>query len=165
MIKKTKHNFGLTLVETIFYVAIFSLLSIVVIDALLHMTKSFRETSIQAELMQGADIMEKISREIKQAESINTISSTSLKINTRDEFDAAKTETFSLSGSDLQFSENDILTGNLNTAGILVSNLNFTSITTATSTAVKIYFSIGSTRDSLARTYDFYNTVILRGSY
>jgi Tfp pilus assembly protein PilE len=156
---------GLTMVETLFYISIFAVLSIVIINAMIYMTGSFRETSVQAELMRGGEIMEKISREIKQADSINTISSTSLKLNTKNESGQSKTVTFILVGSNMQFLEDDILTGNLNAATILVTNVNFTNITTAVSTAVKLSFSISSSRDVQNRTYDFYDTLILRGSY
>ncbi len=160
-----KINSGSSLLETVFYVVILAALSVAAIDAMMIMTKSFRETGIYAELVQSGNIMEKISREIKQANGINTISASSLKLNTKDDAGADKTVTFSLSSGNIQFSENDVLTGNLNSPKITVSSLIFTEITTTSGKAIKVFLTLGSSNDSLARAYDFYDTIVLRGGY
>lgn len=158
-------NSGLTLIETLFYTFVFAALAIVIINAMIHMTQSFRETSIQAELVQGADIMEKISREIKQAVSIHSISSNFLKLNTKDSLGANKTITFTASGGDLEMLENDVFIGDLNSTNIEISELSFSNITTSSGSAVKISFEISSLRDPKSRVYEFFNTLALRGSY
>lgn len=159
-----KINSGYALLETIFYVVLLAIVSIAVINAMITMTKAFKETTIQAELTQGGNIMEKISREIRQANSINSISANSLKLNTKDGA-ADKTVEFSLSGSDVRFLENDAFTGNLNTQNITIAGLTFAQIDTAQGKAVKIFLTVRSNRDSLNRNQDFYNTVVLRGGY
>ena len=164
-IYKKNKNHGSTILETLFYVTFVAVLSIVVINAMITMTKAFKETSVQRELIESSTIMEKISREIKQSYSINTISASDLKLNTKDDAGANKTVEFLLSGSNIQYLENDALTGNLNTANISVSNLSFTEITTTAGKAVKISFTLSSIHDSLSRTYDFYDTSVLRGGY
>jgi hypothetical protein len=156
---------GATLIETLFYILIFTVLSIILINAILYMTRAFKETTIITSLMHSSDVMERMSREIKQADSIATVSSTSIKINTTDSAGNPKTITFSQSGSNIALYENDILVGNLNPDTLVVSALDFTSITTAAGTAIKFSFTVSSTKDSLGRTYDFYNTVALRGAY
>ncbi|MFA4975456.1 MAG: hypothetical protein WC839_01080 [Candidatus Paceibacterota bacterium] len=162
---KFKRNSGYAILETVFYIALFAILTVAVIDALLTMTKSFKETSIHAELMQGGDIMEKISRETRQAYGINAITSTSLKLNTKDSAGTNKTVEFSLSGLDIRFLENDTFIGNLNTQNISISNITFTQINTAKGVAIKVFLTIRSLYDSLNRDRDFYNTIVLRGSY
>lgn len=160
-----KRNSGYVLIETLFYIALFSILSLAVIGAMITMTKAFKETTIKAELMKGSNIMETISREVRQADSINSISANSLKLNTKDDAGVDKTVEFLLSGSNIQLLENDILIGNLNTPNILVDALSFTEITTAKSKAVKIFLTIRSSHDSQNRAEDFYDTINLRGSY
>jgi len=160
-----KNNLGYALLETIFYVALFAILSIAVIDAMITMTKAFKETTIQAELMQGGNIMEKISREIRQAYNINSISTNSLKLDIMDEAGVNKTEEFSFSGSDIRFLENNIFTGNLNTQNIAVIGITFTRINTTKGAAVKITLTVKSNHDSLSRNENFYDTVVLRGDY
>ncbi len=166
MIKgKLKTNSGYSLLETVFYVSFFAILSILVINAMIIMTKSFRETTVQAELMQGGNMMERISREIRQAESISSISQSDLKLNTKDIDGVAKTIEFALSGSDIRFLENEVFTGNLNTQSISIMGLSFTQISTTTGVAVKIFLTIKSNHDSMSRTEHFYDTAVLRGNY
>ena len=167
MIKiNTKKKSGYAILELLFYISFFALLSLVVIDAMIIMSKSFRETAVYAELAQGGTIMEKISREIRQAYDIDvTSTSTNLKLKTKDANNVEKTVDFLFSGSNVQLIENSVSTGNLNTPNIVITGLTFTQITTAKSKAVKIVLSIRSSNDALARVQDFYNTVVLRGSY
>ncbi len=156
---------GFSLIEVIFYISIFIVLSIVVINALIIMTKAFRENIIQSDVVRSASIMERIEREIKQATSVASVSPTVLRLNTTDEAGAAKIVQFSGSGTDLVLSENDVTTGNLNLPHINVQNLSFIQITTANSRAVKVYFEVSSDRDTQSRVTKFYNTAVLRGSY
>ena len=156
---------GYVLLETIFYILLFAILSIAVINAMITMTKSFKETTIQAELMQGENIMERISRETRGAYGIASISTNDMKLNTKDALGVNKTVKFVLSGSDIRLLENDVFTGNLNTQNTSITGLTFTQITTIKGTAVKIFLTIKSNHDSQNRNENFYDTVVLRGDY
>lgn len=156
---------GYALLETIFYILLFAILSIAVINAMITMTKSFKETTIQAGLMQGGNIMERISREIRQAYGINLISTSNLKLNTKDSVGVNKTIEFSLTGSNIRLLDNDVFTANLNISNITVTGLIFTQIATTKGAAVKILLTIKSNYDSQNRNESFYNTVVLRGDY
>ena len=156
---------GYSVLELLFYIAFFATFSLLVINAMIIMARSFRETSVQGELRESAVIMERIEREVRQAYDISSISANDLNLDTTDSAGANKTEEFLLSGSDIRFLENGILTGNLNTPNIAVTSLTFTQITTVKGKAVKVAFSVRSNNDSLARVVDFYDTVVLRGSY
>ncbi|MFA6585902.1 MAG: hypothetical protein WCS86_01950 [Candidatus Paceibacterota bacterium] len=162
-IKKT--NKGYALLETLFYIALFAIISIAVIDSLITMTKAYKETVIQADLMQGGNVMERISREIRQASDINFINTNDLTLDTKDSTGDEKTVEFSLSGSDIRFLENNIFTANLNTSNIIVTDIIFTQIDTTKGKAVKVFLTVKSNRDSQSRTEDFYDTVVLRGNY
>ena len=161
MIKKNITKKGSTVLELLFYVSFFAILSLVVINAIIIMAKSFRETSIQSELVQSGAVMERMSREIRQANSISSISATDLLISTG----TNSTKEFLFSDSNIQFLEDGVLTGNLNTPNIIISGLTFTQINTIKGQAVKIFFTVKSSNDILNRTFDFYDTVVLRGSY
>ena len=163
--KLKNKNKGATLLELLFYIAFFITFSLLVISAMITMTRSFRETGIQGELAQGGVIMERMVREIRQAYDIGSLSTSDLVLNTKDSGGANKTVEFVLSGSDIQLLENGVLTGNLNTSKIVVTGLAFTQITTVKGKAVMLTFSIRSTSDALARTFDFYDTIVLRGKY
>ena len=129
------------------------------------MTRSFRETSIQGELIQSGVIMERISREVRQAYNISSISATDLNLDSTDNGGANKTVEFLLSGTDIQLLENGVLTGNLNTPNIAVTALTFTQVTTTKGKAVKVALTVKSNNDALARTQDLYDTIVLRGIY
>jgi hypothetical protein len=161
----TYYKKGYAILELLFYISFFAVLTIVVINAMIAMTASFRETSVHAGLSRSGNIMERISRELRQADSINFISANTLKLNTTDTAGAAMTVQFSLSGSDVQFFKNDVLVGNLNASDISIASLNFTEITTTEGKAVRVMLGVQSDNDKYARTVDFYDTVVLRGSY
>ena len=155
---------GYAILELLFYIAFFAVFSLVVINAMVTMTRSFRETSIYGELVQSGTTMEKMSREIRQAYNISSISVSDLSLNT-DSADANKTVEFLLSGSNIQFLENGLLTGNLNAPNITVTSHTFTQITTTKGKAIKIALSVRSSNDVSTRVQDFYDTIVLRGDY
>lgn len=164
--KTAKNNKrGYAVLELLFYIAFFVTLSLVVIEAMITMARSFKETALQAELVQSGTIIERISREIRSSYDINSISATNLVLNTTDGVGANKTVEFLFSGSNLQLLENSILTGNLNTSNIVITALTFTQITTAKGKAVKVSLTLRSINDKLARIQNFYDTVVLRGNY
>jgi len=162
-IRKTKG--GYTLIEILFYIALFSVLTLAIINSFITMTKAFKEISIQSDLVQSSLVIERMSREIRQAYGINSIATSDLKLNTKDEADNNKTVRFVLSGTNIQLYENDVLTGNLNTPNIQAVDLSFAQITTVNGNAIKVSLSVKSGRDTTNRVENFYNTVLLRGDY
>ena len=152
---------GYAILELLFYISFFAVLTLVVINAIITMTRSFRETAIYAEFVQSGTIMERISREIRQANDITSISANDLVLNTG----SNKTMEFRLVGSNIELWDNGINIGNLNSSKMVITDLAFTQIDTAKSKAVKIVLSVRSNNDSLARVQNFYDTVVLRGSY
>lgn len=159
-------NTGYALLEILFYILLFTILSITMTNSLIIMTQAFKATTTDAQLAQGANIMERISREVRQASSINSISASDLKLNTTGTSGSDTTLEFKLlDQNDLQFFENNVLTGNLNTSNVAIMALTFTQITIAKSTAVKIFLTVKSISDSANRTENFYDTVVLRGNY
>ncbi len=165
MINLNKKNKGFSLIETLFYISLFAIVSLILVRATLTMISAFRDTQVTADINQTNQVLERISREIRLANSVNTISSSSLKLNTEDSSDNPKTITFTLNGTNLELRENDVLTGNLNSTNLAISALNFTQITTTNSIAIRITMTVKSNRYGSTRTEDFNNTLVLRGSY
>lgn len=163
--KRIYTNKGHTMMELLFYISFFILFSLIVINSLINMAGSFRETTVYAEFLESGNIVERIAREIRQANSISAISSTDLVLNSTDSGGTAKTVEIVLSGSNIQFLENGSLVGNLNTANTSVTALTFTQITTTQGAAIKIAITVQSSSDKLGRAITFYNTIGLRGSY
>ena len=142
----------------------FSIMVLLVINSMVTMAKSFRETSIYGEFVQSGSIMERIVREIRASNGVVSVSATNLKLSTKDAGGIDKTIEFFI-WNRYQFLENDVLTGNLNTPNIVVTALSFTQITTPKGKAIKITLSLRSTNDKLNRVQDFYDTIVLRGDY
>lgn len=156
---------GYSLVEVLFYVSLFAILILAVINSLVTMTKAFREVSIQTDLTNSHFILERISRETRRAFGINTISANNLKLNTKDDIGNNETVHFVFTGFNLQFFKNDVFIGNLNNTNIEVTAVSFIEITTTVGKAIKISISVRSTKDVFSRVENFYDTVVLRGDY
>src|SRR3989338_7891382 len=157
MIKK--NNKGYAALELIFYISLFAVLSIAVIDSILVMTKTLQGAKAERELIRGGEIMERMSREIRQAKEIVSVQANNLKITVPDG-EGEKEIEFKLNNSNLELIENHTLTGNLNGPGTLVSSVIFSQINTAKGKAVKISLSIAS-KTNQSRSENYYNTVNL----
>lgn len=168
-IRKKQLNKGLSIVELIFYVAIFTVLLLVVINSMIVMTKSYQETSINTDLTQSSNIMERLSRQIRNGGSISSITATSLKVAPPDSAFVPPSDAntrFTLSGTNIEvYDGRDTLVGNLNSPNVAVTALSFTQINTAKGTAIKIALTVQSTRYRSVRTESFYDTIVLRGDY
>jgi Tfp pilus assembly protein PilE len=156
---------GFVLLESILYICFFAILSILVINAILTMTKSFKETRVQSDLTRSSFVLEKITREIKKANSINSIGVGDLKLNTKDENGNSITVRFFKNNNDVQFFVNNALVDKLNADSVVVNSLSFSQITTTKGSAVRISMNVQSVNDALNRTVDFYDTIVLRGDY
>jgi len=163
IIFKQKKKNGYAVLELLFYISFFVVLSLLVINAMITMARAFRETNMEAELVQSGNIMERMAREIRQASGIGSISSTDLLLNTVSGADT--TIEFKLLGTNLQLFENGTLTGNLNPPNIAVTGLSFSQIATTESKAVKIVLNVRSTDNTQNQVQNFYDTIVLRGSY
>lgn len=156
---KLKNKKAYTILEIVIYVALFALLSVAVTNSLLVMIKSFTATSVQQDFLKTVPMMERITREIKQASNVTSVSVSDILLT------STNNPEFKLSGTNLQLWENSTLTGNLNPTNISVNSLSFVVITTAQGKAVKIQFSVTDTKDKTARSETFYSTAVLRGIY
>ena len=163
--KKPQNQSGFTLIETIFYIVLLAVFSVVIINTLLVMTRSFREVAVQRDIVNASSIMERITREIKQASSVNTISTNNLVLNTTDTNNESITLEFDFADGDIEILEDSSSLGNLNSDKISIDSLTFEQITSSASVAVKVSLVVSSTRDSEDRGFGFYDTLVLRGSY
>ncbi|MEK7539062.1 MAG: hypothetical protein AAB595_00250 [Patescibacteria group bacterium] len=163
--KNNKKENGYAVLELLFYISFFVLLSMVVINSMVIMTHAFRETTLQAELLQSGSIMERMSREIRQANDISSIGVDDLTLSAKDSTGSDKTVEFKFISPNIELWDAGNNIGNLNSPNITVTALTFTQITTTKGKAVKIFLTVKSANDALDRTQDFYDTIVLRGSY
>jgi type II secretory pathway pseudopilin PulG len=159
---KTRNGF--TLIETILYSAIIAVASIYIIGSILILTKIFGDIRLRSSInISARTAMERMIREIRSAESIDTASIFGshpgyLKLNTLDNLGNPTSIEFFLGGTSLMVKEGTSQPESLTASNINVLNLVFRQISVATTTkAVKIELEI-----SLEK---FYDTAILRKSY
>lgn len=169
--KNTHSRSGFTIVELLVYVFLLALVSLVVINTLITMTRSFAESRSNRDLLDaGTTAMERMSREVRGALSVDTGNSafdSSPGVLQLNGSGTVKVIKFSVSGSpaQLQLTEDGTVTGALTNPNVAVTSLIFRNITTAQSSAIKIEMTLQDQRGTNGRTENFYDTVILRGAY
>lgn len=171
-IVKPKRSFGFTIVELLIYLAIFTAFSILAINMLLTMTRAFAEARVVRDVNHaGLVSMERLSREIRGAESIDTGMSSFganpgvLKLDGTDGLGAARSVRFYVLSGVLKIDENGVYLGDLTDPSVAVTNLIFRTFNTAQGSFVKVEMTLRATRGLIVRTENFYNGAILRGDY
>lgn len=169
--KKHKQS-GYSLIEMVVYLAIFTFMSIAVINSFIVVMASFSTTSTNRDLLEsGSTAIERMSREIRQANNIDTAnsvlgtSSGVLQLNSTDSSGGATVVKFNTSSGALNLYQAGTLTGNLLGQNISVTSLVFRRINTTIGEAVKIEMTLQDTKSKNLTTANFYDTVILRGEY
>ena len=158
--------------EMIIYAAIFSAVSLLVVQSLLIITRSFGMIGLTRDInISASTAMERIVREIRFANGIDVANSTfdaspgRLKLNTVDALGAPTTIEFFVNDAVLMIKEGTSAAMPLTSSSTEITTLIFNNITNSSiSKAVKITFDIFKSKGSLQKSEKFYNTVILRGS-
>jgi len=168
---KQKKN-GYSVVEILVYLAIFAALSILVINSFIVVLGSFSATRTNRDLLEsGSTAMERISREIRQAESIDVVNSVfnsspgALQLNSTNSDGTPTIIEFRIVNGALNLYQDDVLMGSLLGQNISATSLVFRRITTTNGEAVKIELTLQDTVGKLNKLENFYNTIILRGAY
>jgi len=162
---------GFTLIETIIYIAAFSMLSLAAMQATIVIMKSFYTLRLNQSVNVSATVaLERMSREIRNAydvDTLNSIFSTNpgrLVLMTKDDLGANTTVDFYVSGSNLSMRVGGVENGSLLTKMVTVPNLIFRPITTTNSKAVKVEMTLHDSRATSTQSTNFYDTIVLRGS-
>jgi type II secretory pathway component PulJ len=167
---KTNHQKGYSLIEMVIYIATFAVFAIVIINSLIIVMGAFNRSRSNRDLLESGNFaFERISREIKLAESIDTGNSTldtspgTLVLDTTDADDDSREVSFVMSDEDLNLYEDGVLVGDLLGDNVSVTNLVFRQISTSAGSAVRIEMTLESLRNN--KSHNFYDTIILRGDY
>lgn len=164
-----KNKKGFSIVEIIIYLSIFTFVSIFVVNALIVSMSSFSTTHTNHALLEGGlSSIDRISREVRQANSIDIGNSPAgtLQLNSTDSSGSPMVIKISKVGGAINvYQPASTLIGNLLDSNIAVDSLVFRRIDTTAGEAVKIEMTLRDTKNKNNRSANFYNTVILRGSY
>jgi len=153
--KKIHLNKGVSIIELIVYLAIFTAMSVVVINSFIIVLSTFSTIRTNQDLLDSGSVsMDRISREIRQAKNIDVVNSTS---------DTLQLNSTNSSGDNvvIKFKKD----GNLLASNIILNSISFDRISTAKSEGVKIKMILQDSRSKVNKTENFYDTVVLRGGY
>ncbi len=163
--KPSLKNSGFSLVETIIYVAILAIISVVMINMLLSFTQTYKTiVALRAAEHSAVGSMERITREIRSASGVDTGNSTlgtSPGVLTLTSI--ATTTKFYASSGVLQMDVNGTFFGPLTLSNATVNNLVFRLLDNGVSQAVKIDLTITGTVGTVTKTKTYHSTIILRG--
>ena len=155
------------MIELVIYVALFVLLSVVVIQSLIFTMKTYTTARSYRTLQQNGElVMERITREIRSASSVNVASSSfgaspgTLALSGSDSGGTPYTQSIAVGSGLAQLTTNGVASS-LSSSEVTITNLTFWNITTSTTSAIKVQFSL-STVNLPVVSSTFYTTVILR---
>jgi type II secretory pathway pseudopilin PulG len=164
---RTSKNRGFTLVETVVYIALFILLSVVVIDALFMTAKVLRQArTTRAVTSAGEAAMERMIRDIRFGSGVTTLTAGHpgmLEITGYDPETLAEQQVrfawaATSAGGKIQVTEGAAAAEDLTPPSLNVSNLVFRQITLVTGTyAIKIEMTVNGV--------NFYGTALMRRAY
>jgi Tfp pilus assembly protein PilW len=164
---------GFTLVETIIYVVLMTLVMGVIVQMLIAIGGIYRGIKLESELENSGTIaMETMLREIRNAsnvsvsESVLGVSPGTLTISGIDENSNPYKVAFNTSaGGAIMVSKNGAAPVALTSSSGAVSYLLFTRITNANSEGVRIELEMSGSSGTASKSERFYGFTVLRGSY
>jgi type II secretory pathway component PulJ len=163
---------GFSLIEVTLYVSLFSVLSILTMNALFQTIKAFNDLRISRDINDSSvTIMERLTRDIKSATAVDLTNSTfgatpgRLTLSTVNASGTPVTVEYYVASSLLRIKENGVEKGSLMSAKTQVDGLVFYYISTGSTIGVKTELHLKSSRGTVSDVDHFYNTSLLRGSY
>jgi len=158
---------GMTMVETLVYVAVLVVLLLAITGMLFSMTRSYAAFVGARNLNASASIaLERMTREIRAANSITAGSSV---------FDTspgrltivgpATTTEFYIAGDTLYVRENGVDSGALTRSGVSVDSLVFRQLDSGISSGVRIELTLSAVTGTTTKTEQFSAFSVLRNSY
>lgn len=157
---------GFSLIEVIVYIGVLSFISIIVINSFIVSFSISRIAFEKRNLLEsGNSVLDRISREIRNADSIvdaNSVFDSSDGVLELSSENGARMVKFQIDSGKISFYEDDDFYDFISGDKVTAESIIFRKITTSASTAVKIEMIL---KDDSDRVVNFYNTVILRGSY
>ncbi len=165
---------GMTLVETLIYAALLVILLASIVQAVLLLTTHYRAVRNTRDIEDSAiAVLDRLVREARNADEISASSTPSgtnpsiLALTVRDSATGNSTTTqFSVSDGRMVLHVNDVYQGPLTKGSVIVLGFQINQIVTSRSTALRVQLSLQSDQATPAViTKNFYDTVVLRGSY
>lgn len=168
----TKKKSGFSLIEVVLYISLFSVISVLTMNALFATMKAFTDLRISRDINDSSvKMMERMTRDIKSATSVDLVNSTfnatpgRLTFSTINASGTPMTVEYFITGNALHVRENGVDRGSLLSSQTSISGVIFNYINTGPSIGIKIDLHVTASRGNVSDTDHFYDTVIMRGSY
>lgn len=169
MIKIYKQKKGYTLIEALVYIAVFVMISFIVVSLLLSIFETSRHTVPLSSINRGAvSSLEIMTRRIREAKSVDTINSLlgttngSLWLNSLDKNGNPETAKFYLESGVIKVSENGVYLGPISPSEVNVGALIFNLATSTNQSLVKIEIGLSAGSGDYKITEKYYSSVRLR---
>lgn len=160
---------GFSLIEMVVYIAILVGMLVIVIQVVFSITRSSQMVHSARNIETSAvSALERIGRELRQAQSVDTVASTLnshpgvLALDGESDAGVAYSREFYLSGGRLRLRENGVEAGVLTHASTTVTNLVFTRFYATSTEGVRIQMTLESGTSTAYRTETFYSSILLR---
>ena len=167
----TSRRRGFTLVEALVYTAVLAIVAGIVVEILVGMTRASARVQLARRINHSAQIsLERLTREIRNAQSVNGASSIfnthpgRLSLTTLNALGLPTTIEFSLTSTTLQVTEGSSVS-NLTPKNVDVTNLVFRPFNSTNSQGIKVELELSAAQGRATRTEMFYTGAVLRGSY
>ena len=155
--------------EMLVYVGILVIISLLLINTVFTFSQSYRGLSaLRLAEHSGIDSMERMTRDIRQASSVDSSHSTFggtagvlTLVSTSGGF--STTTKFYLSNSILKVDVNGVYFGPLSLSSSTVTALTFTLLSSAVSDGVKVDMTVQSTSGVMTKIKKYHSTIILKG--
>ena len=159
---------GISLLETIIYMAITTMVLVFVVNMMIFTSKTFNGFKISRDIKNSATIsMSRMVNEIRKAKSIDE--GLSLFNNPNGKLALNMTSgdktTFFIDSGVLKIENNGMIEGSLSLNDTFISNLVFKMIDNTQGQAIKIEMTIRDKENGFTKSKNFYMTTVLLGSY
>jgi len=153
-----KNKKGFSLIEILVYISILVFMLAIILEVVISITRSDRIIRTMRNIENSTILsMERITREVRQADSITVIEPDVLVLEKED-----GTVEFYLSNSRLFIKENGVEIGALTASSTRVADITFTRFASSTSEGVRVKLTLESGTTTNYRTENFYTSVIKR---
>lgn len=158
-------NKGYSLLETIIYVTLFSMISIAILSTIDFSSRIYRNTRVNTVMTDsGNNVLERVSRSIRGADEIssNSVFNSAngiLELTNPD----GTTVRFDISSNSVRLTENGTVSGNLTGSSVVVTSLLFRKITTSHGYGIKTELVLSNPNSG--KIESFQTTTILRNAY
>jgi len=170
MYKAPSKSRGLSLIETVVYVAIIVIVLLALVSAVVFSAGVLKEIIASKTIKSSAiSSLERMTREVRRSEDVNTTSSVfdvhpgKLVLNTTDSAGSPTTIEFYVDDGVIKMDEGGTYIGDLTLSNASTTNLIFRNMSNSVADGVKIEITLENEKEN--KVENFYTSAVSRGSY